>query len=124
MSTILADTNIWCKYFRYGNPILSKLIEYDFLAIHPLVIGELAVGNLKDREQTIHDLRAFQMVNPASDEETHFLLKRHALWGKGIQWNDLLILASVIASPGTLLWTNDQRLSEIARHFSVSYEIK
>ena len=122
MNAILADTNIWCKYFRYGNPVLTQLIEHDFLAIHPLVIGELAVGNLKEREQTIHDLQAFLMIQPASDEETHFLLSKHALWGRGIQWNDLLILASVIASPGTLLWTNDKRLAEIARCFSVCYE--
>lgn len=121
MDTILADTNIWCKYFRYGNSTLTKIIEHDFLAMHPLVIGELAVGNLKDREQTIHDLGSFQQVKPATDEETHFLLREHGLWGKGIQWNDLLILASVIASPGTLLWTNDKRLAEIAQRFSVSY---
>ena len=122
MDAILADTNIWCKYFRYGNPLLSQLIENDFLAIHPVVIGELAVGNLKHREQTILDLQAFPMVQAASDEETHFLLREHGLWGRGIQWNDLLILAAVIASPGKLLWTQDKRLAEIARRFSVSYD--
>ena len=122
MDAILADTNIWCKYFRYGNPLLSQLIENDFLAVHPVVIGELSVGNLKNREQTIHDLRVFPMVQPASDEETYFLLREHELWGKGIQWNDLLILASVIAAPGKLLWTQDRRLAEIAKHFSVSYD--
>ncbi len=122
MDAVLADTNIWCKYFRYGNPLLSQLIENDFLAVHPIVIGELAVGNLKARDQTIYDLQAFPMVKVASNEETHFLLSKHELWGKGIQWNDLLILASVIASPGKLLWTQDRRLAEIAKSFSVSYD--
>ena len=102
--------------------MLSQLIEHDFLAIHPIVIGELAVGNLKQRDQTIYDLQMFPIVKPASDEETHFLLKEHELWGRGIQWNDLLILASVIASPGKLLWTEDKRLAEIARSFSVCYD--
>jgi predicted nucleic acid-binding protein len=86
------------------------------------VIGELAVVNLKEREQTIHDLQTFQIIRPANDEETHFLLSNHALWGRGIQWNDLLILASVIASPGTQLWTDDIRLAEIAHCFSVCYD--
>ena len=118
---ILADTNIWCHYFRSGEPTLSSLIEYDFLTMHPLVIGELSVGNLPSRGQTLTDLNAFPCLQPASFEETHLLLEKHKLWGKGLQWNDLLILASVITTPGTLLWTQDKRLAKVAERLSVSY---
>ena len=118
---ILADTNIWCDYFRAGDPTLSGLIEYDFLAMHPLVIGELSVGNLPLRLQTIEDLHAFPSLKPASFRETHILLEEHQLWGKGLQWNDLLILASVITTPGTLLWTRDKRLAKTAEFLAVNY---
>ena len=118
---VLADTNIWCRFFREGESTLSALIKHDFLSMHPLVIGELSVGNLPKREQTLKDLRSFPSVRPASDHETHLLIKEHALWGKGLQWNDLLILTSVIATPGTLLWTGDKRLADTAARFNVSY---
>ncbi|MGJ8656074.1 MAG: type II toxin-antitoxin system VapC family toxin [Akkermansiaceae bacterium] len=121
MKSILVDTDIWCNYFRYGNPHITQLIEHDLIATHPLIIGELAVGNLIDRDQTIQDLRAFHLIKPTTDEETHLLLKHHRLWEEGIQWNDLLILASAIASPGTLLWTQNRRLAKIAQQFSISY---
>lgn len=119
---ILADTNIWCHYFRYGEPTLTSLIEYDFLAIHPLVIGELSMGTLPKRQQTIKDLHAFPRLRPTSYKEIHVLLEEHTLWGKGHQWNDLAILASVLTTPGTLLWTKDKRLAETANILSVNYE--
>jgi len=121
--TVLADTNIWCRYFREGQPVLSSLIEYDFLSIHPLVIGELTVGNLPTRKQTILDLHAFPTLRAASFLETHHLIEENKLWGKGLQWNDLAILASVVASSDTLLWTEDKRLAAVAEYFSVAYDL-
>lgn len=118
---ILADTNIWCDYFRQGNETLSSLLEYDFLVIHPLVIGELCVGNLPHRQRTVKDLMTLPTLQETSYQETHTLLESHELWGKGIQWNDLVILASALTSPGTLLWTQDKRLSRIAADFSIQY---
>lgn len=119
---VLADTNIWCRYFREGQETLSSLIEFDFLAIHPPVIGELSVGNLPSRKQTLIDLNAFHPVRPASFEETHHLIEENKLWGKGLQWDDLAILASVLASDDLLLWTEDKRLAEAASHFGIRYD--
>lgn len=121
---ILADTNIWCRYFREGQETLSSLIEYDFLAIHPLVIGELSVGSLPRRQQTLADLRAFHSVRPARFSEVHHLIETNHLWGKGLQWNDLAILASVIASDNILLWTEDKRLAAAAERFNVCYHVR
>lgn len=120
---ILADTNVWWRYFREGSEALSGLIEYDFLAMHPLVIGELSVGRLPCRQQTLKDLHAFQAVRPASFSETHHLIESNQLWGKGLQWNDLAILASVVASENTLLWTEDRRLAEAAERFNVVWDM-
>jgi hypothetical protein len=39
----------------------------------------------------------------------------------GLQWNDLQILASLITTPGTLLWTGDKRFADTAAQFGVRY---
>lgn len=118
---ILAATNVWCDFFRAGDKTLSSMLEHDFVATHPLVIGELAVGCLPKREQTIADMRMLTMVKPATFKETHYLLEKNKLYGLGLQWNDLLILASVITTPDMLLWTRDGRLAEVAARFQVAY---
>lgn len=121
---ILADTNIWCHYFRYGEETLSQLIEHDLLAIHPLVVGELSVGHLPNRNQTLKDFTAFHMIKPASFAETHHLIEEHTLYGKGLQWNDLAILASVVACGDAVLWTQDKRLDLAASDFGVCFTPK
>ena len=119
---VLADTNVWCNFFGLGEPVLSQLLEYRFLSIHPLVIGELSMGNLPNRKQTLSDLGDLPTVRSASYRETSTLLEENRLWGRGLQWNDLMILASVLINPDTLLWTHDRRLAETAATMSVSYE--
>ena len=119
--TVLADTNIWVGFFREGNAVLEDLLESGFLSIHQLVIGELAMGCLPERRRTLRDFGALPKTRRASWLEAFTLLEENELWGKGLQWNDLEILASVILSPGTLLWTRDRRLAEAAARMKVSF---
>ncbi len=118
---ILADTNVWCDFFRKGDPHLTELLKTRFLVIHPLVIGELASGNLPTRRQTLKDLRNLPDILPADFQDTLLLLEEHRLYGCGLQWNDLLLLASVLINPGTLLWTKDLRLARAARKLNVEF---
>lgn len=55
---ILVDTSIWIDHFRYGDAELRKIIEDDRLLCHPVVIGELALGRLRDREALMAFLAA------------------------------------------------------------------
>jgi len=119
---ILADTNIWIGHFRYGDERLVGLLTHNLLACHPIIIGELATGNLKaPRAQTIEDFGLLPVVRPASFDETLHLLEERTLYGKGLQWNDISILAAVVAAGDTLLWTNDRRLDEAATECGVAY---
>jgi predicted nucleic acid-binding protein len=47
---ILVDTSIWIDHFRCGDSELRKIIEDDRLLCHPAIIGELALGSLRDRD--------------------------------------------------------------------------
>jgi len=120
---ILADTNIWIGHFRNrtGDPLLMEMLEFDFLACHEVVVGELATGSLANRSQTIADLRLLPAIAPSSFDETLYLIEERVLFGKGLQWNDLQLLSAVVASGNSTLWTNDQRLREAALEFGVAY---
>lgn len=50
---IIVDTSIWINHFRYSDADLRKIIEDDRLLCHPFVVGELALGSLRDREMRL-----------------------------------------------------------------------
>jgi len=50
---ILVDTSIWIDHFRYGDAELRRIVEDDRLLCHPIVIGELALGSLRNRGSVI-----------------------------------------------------------------------
>jgi len=47
---ILVDTSVWVDHLRSGDAGLSAKLEGASVVMHPMVLGELACGNLKDRE--------------------------------------------------------------------------
>lgn len=117
---VLVDTNIWVKHFRVGNRLLGDLLEDNEVLCHPVVIGELSMGNLARRELTIRDFEALARPLEASWDETRHLVESRQLYGKGLQWNDVILLASCIIS-NVPLWTLDLRLANQARLAGVGF---
>lgn len=107
---ILADTSVWIDYLRHGDTQLAGFLNAGQVLIHPLVIGELAVGNLRNRDQILGNLIELPQVITATDAEVMRFIADHALFGIGIGFNDAHLLAAVRLSPGNLLWTHDKRL--------------
>ncbi len=56
--------------------------------MHPLVVGELATGNLRDRAQTLSDLRTLPAAGEANFDECLHFLESRKLYGKGLGWID------------------------------------
>ena len=52
--------------------------------MHPLVLGEFACGNLKNREKVLGYLAALPSAVAATEPEAVWVLDRHRLWGRGI----------------------------------------
>ncbi len=120
MNPVLVDTCVWVRHFRQRNPYLLALLEDGEVLSHPLVVGELAMGGLRDRAQTLWSLSKLGRPPIATDAETHQMVEARRLWGSGIQWNDARLLASVVIG-GVKLWTVDARLSEIAGEMGVAW---
>lgn len=111
---ILADTSIWIDHFRHSDAELRRIIEEDMLLCHPFVIGELALGSLRDRETVLAFLAAQRQAAVATHDEIMTMIDRHGLFSMGIGYTDAHLLASVLLDRGSALWTRDKRLRAAA----------
>lgn len=110
----LVDTSVWIDYLRSGDDELARLLQTGLVATHPLVVGELAMGNLRARDTIIELLQALPQAVVASDDEVLAYVSRHRLFGLGIGYADAHLLASTQLTAGARLWTRDRRLRDAA----------
>ena len=95
------------------------MIESQLVFTHDVVLGELVVGNLKDRRATLTSLlRLPRLENPAFPEVLWFV-ERQGLAGMGLSWNDIHLLCTCILA-GAKLYTTDLRLHQQAQQLRVS----
>lgn len=106
---VLVDTSVWIDHFRHSNQRLSALLSEGIVICHPLVIGELACGNLKNRDEILELLEALPAAVLAEHAEVMRFITNHAIVGSGLGYIDAHLLASAVLSQAPL-WTLDQRL--------------
>ena len=111
---ILADTSVWVDHLRAGDKALAALLDAGMVLAHPFVIGELALGDLRQREIVLKALADLPHASVATDAEVLHFIARHALSGRGIGYIDAHLLAAVKLTGGGELWTNDKRLHGVA----------
>ena len=87
--------------------------------MHQSVITELALGNLKDRAIFLKALERLMIVRAVGDRGVRHLVEERRLWGRGLSAVDAALLASVVVTPGVLLWTRDKRLCQAVRELGV-----
>ena len=110
---ILVDTSVWIDHLRNGNEGLSELLLNDEVACHPMIIGELACGNLKRRQEILELMNTLPSLERVSDEEIIFFIEQHCLYGRGLGLVDTHLLASCTLAH-TSLWTFDSHLQQVA----------
>jgi predicted nucleic acid-binding protein len=111
---ILVDTSVWVDHLRAGDAALEGLLNHGQVLMHPLVLGELACGNLRDRGEVLRLLQNLPQATVASDPEVLFFIESNALMGRGIGYVDAHLLAAVALGGSTRLWTRDKRLRSVA----------
>jgi predicted nucleic acid-binding protein len=111
---ILVDTSVWVEHLRSRDPTLVDLLERSSVLMHPFILGEIALGNLKQRELILDSLLNLPMATVASDGEVLAYINTGRLWGLGIGYVDAHLLASARLTPGASLWTRDRRLATAA----------
>ena len=120
---ILVDTSIWIDHFRHGDAELRKIIEDDRLLCHPVVIGELALGSLRDRDAIMTYLAAQPEALIASHDEVMVMIDQHSIFSMGIGYTDAHLLASALIDRRSILWTGDKRLAAAAQKAGASLHV-
>ena len=111
---ILVDTSVWVDHLRRGDRRLKALLTASSVLMHPFVIGELACGNLRKRDQILALLKDMPRAAVATNDEVLFFIERHTLTGRGLGYVDVHLLASVALHGTAGLWTRDKRLRAAA----------
>jgi predicted nucleic acid-binding protein len=115
---ILVDTSVWVEHLRRGLPRLATRLQEGEALIHPWVIGELACGTLRNRQEVLELLQGLPAATVASDSEVLLLIERGHLMGRGIGYVDVHLLASARLSH-CRLWTQDRRLAAVAEELGL-----
>lgn len=117
---ILADPSIWVDHFRHSDPELRRIIEDDRLLCHPSVVGELALGSLRDRSAVLAFLSSQREAAVATHAEVLAMIERHEIYSMGVGYTDAHLLASVLIDRRAALWTRDRRLRAAAHKAGAS----
>jgi len=116
---ILVDTSIWVDHFRQPNVRLAALLNNAEVLTHSFVIGELALGNLTNRNVILSLLHDLPIAPSAQDEEVLQLIERRSLHGVGIGYVDAHLIAAALLVASSL-WTRDKRLQSVAARAGIT----
>ena len=117
---VLVDTSIWIAHLRQGRRQLQKLLMDAAVLCHPIIIGELACGNLKNRNEILALLQSLPATPTVEFNEVLFFIDKNNLMGTGIGFIDVHLLASAQLA-GVPLWTADNRLKSAADKLNLAY---
>jgi predicted nucleic acid-binding protein len=109
----VVDTSVWVDHLRSGNRALVALLERDEVLTHPFVIGELACGQIRNRDEFLELLGTLPGAVVADHLDVLDFVDTHRLHGRGIGWVDAHLLASARLSHARLI-TLDVPLSRAA----------
>ena len=118
---ILADTSVWIDHLRNGDSALASLLARNEVLIHPMVIGEIACGNLRNREEILRFLAGLPEIPSASNREVLLFIERNQLMGQGIGYIDAHLLTATSLAKPALLWTRDRRLMRLAARMGLAH---
>lgn len=121
MSLVLVDTSVWIDHFHRKDATLVSLLESNLVVGHPLVVGELALGSIRERTLVLELLARLQQAPEASNNEVLSLIENRRLSGRGLSIVDVHLLASALITGDVRLLTRDRRLADAAEEAGVRW---
>ena len=118
---ILVDTFVWIDHLRQGDEGLNRLLNESRVLMHPFVLGELACGNLVNRQEVLALLGDLPRSEIARDDEVLFFIERKKLMARGLGYIDVHLLVAVALHGSGRLWTRDKRLHAVGDSMRLVY---
>jgi predicted nucleic acid-binding protein len=119
---VLVDSSIWIDHIHKPLSSLILLLDEERVLSHPMVIGEVAMGSIKDRNKVLRSLQKLPSAQLALDAEVLQLVDNRSLHGTGIGYIDAHLVASARLTFDALLWTRDTRLAKAAAAFNLAFK--
>lgn len=117
---VLVDTSVWVDHLRKGNVGLVSLLDDGAVVCHPFIVGELACGVIKNRQEILSLLQSLPEAETASPDEVLQFIETHGLAGRGIGYVDTHLLAAAVLS-SVPLWTLDKKLGLASAELRAAY---
>ena len=114
----LVDTSAWVDHFRSGNDALKRLLRDSEVVIHPFVLGELSLGEMRNRSEIMGLLANLPEVQVAEHREVMHLVGSRSLAGSGVSWIDVHLIASALLA-GAKLMTKNKALIRTGRGLGI-----
>ena len=118
---ILVDTSVWIDHLRTPDRALTARLNRSDILGHPFVLGEIALGTLRQRDLVLGSLRNLPQAEKAEDHEVLGLIERARLHGTGIGYVDAHLLCSTRLTADAKLWTRDTFLRAAAQRLSIDH---
>ncbi|MGC1480894.1 MAG: PIN domain-containing protein [Chthoniobacterales bacterium] len=116
---VLVDTSVWVDHLNRGEPALARLLRAGRVCTHEIVLGELLSGNLPARSRTSAIFLNLPRLQTEKFKVTLRFIEHHRLHGRGLNWNDLGLLASVAVADASEFWTRDKTLRTSAAEIEI-----
>ena len=117
---VLVDTSIWINFLRKSDNQLPFLLTNGEVVTHEFIIGELACGNIKNRQEFFGLFSTLPRVKTCLSDEIIYFIENNNLYEKGIGYIDMNLLASALVS-NVKLWTIDKKLKDTATYFNINF---
>jgi predicted nucleic acid-binding protein len=121
---VLVDTSVWVRFLAGRQPYatgLDELLTRDEVVGHEMVFGELLIGDRGGRVKLLGSYVQMQQSNTIPHNEVVEFVRERRLFGRGVGWIDLHLLASAVV--GQLeLWTADRQFAAVAAELRISFD--
>jgi hypothetical protein len=98
---------------------MLRLLDEGWVLGHPCVVGELALTTVRNVGYITELLQNLESAVVADPDELLTLIGLRHLYGCGLSYVDVHLLASVLLTPATRLWSRRPAVASVARRLGV-----